>query len=233
MDENTTDRDMYSAGAAAAAGLRAGSARANKALTAAVVALMLLLGASTLSTLWLAREPRVQYQTVLVDRSTGEARMLTGIDGERTASEDDWVREGHAFRYVVLRERYMWQTVSDDARLVGLYSARDVGQAYSEWVRGPIAPTELYGREKTIDIEVETVDIMPNGLVARVRFTRTLRNAGDPIGEGKVTHHEATIGFRFMTGAVMHLGDRHENALGYQVVAYDVIDDRRNQGLSS
>lgn len=233
MTDTAPDPALFGPAIAAAAGLRAGSSRTVAALTVAVVVLLALLGVSVVTTASLMKGPREIHHVVLVDRVTGESRRLTAGDGVRTASEDRFVHEAWLARYVVLRERYLWETVQDDARLVGLWSAPDVEAEYDEWVRGPTAPVVQFKDKKRISVTIDSIEPDERGEVGRVRFTLRTRDVDEPISEAVVTRHSATIGYRFDADAVMYDDDRLANELGFQVTAYDVVGETSNRGLSA
>lgn len=155
--------------------------------------------------------------TLMVDRQTGYVQALRPLDGE-TLTADAALTRSFLVQYVIARESYDFDSLQEDYRKVGLWSADEARTQYLALMRAsnPLSPQASLPRRATVAVQVRSVSALsPN--TAMVRFS-TVRS--DPGGRAQVAQHwAAMLTFRY-SGAEMTAEDRLTNPLGFQVTRY-------------
>jgi type IV secretion system protein VirB8 len=155
--------------------------------------------------------------TLLVDRETGYVQALKPFEGEMVAADTALTRS-FLVQYVIARESFDIDSLAEDYRKVGLWSADEARERYIALMRpsNPLSPQASLPRRSTIDVQIRSVSAL-SANTAMVRFS-TVRT--DPGARPHVAQHwAAVITYRF-TNAEMSAADRLTNPLGFQVTRY-------------
>ncbi|WP_168076796.1 type IV secretion system protein [Caulobacter sp. SSI4214] len=195
------------------AALRASRRRAQ--IIAAAAAGVAALEAVALATL--APLKTVQPYTILVDRQTGYAETLRGVQ-TGTLSQDQALTQSFAMQYVMARETVDMSDLVDRYRKVTLWSS---GEARAQYKRSlersnPESPLKVYPASTVVSTIVKSVTpLSPTSAI--VRFDTVRRDAGASSGERRAW--SAVLTYRY-SGAPMRMADRAFNPLGFQVLTY-------------
>lgn len=184
-------------------------------LVAGVAALIALLEAAALYAL-IPLKRDVPY-TLLVDRQTGFVQALRPFDNQAITADAALTRS-FLVQYVTARESFDVDSLQDNYRKVGLWSAGEARDRYlaSVSATNPQSPLAALPRRATIDVTIRSVTSLSNE-TALVRFS-SVRT--DPGGRPQVAQNWASVvSFRF-SAAGMSDADRLTNPLGFQVTRY-------------
>lgn len=155
---------------------------------------------------------------MLVDRHTGYVQALDPLDKNRI-TPDSALTQSFLAQYVAARENFDIDTLQNNYKKVGLWSAENARAEYIAAMQAsnPQSPLSRYPRSTVIETQVKSVSTLGSN-VAMVRFeTRALgpdRIDGTPAGSWV-----AVIRYRY-SGEPMTLEDRLLNPLGFQVLRY-------------
>ena len=179
---------------------------------AAVIALLLAIALVILLPL-----KTVEPYTLLVDRETGYVEELAPLE-RQVIAPDAALTRSFLVQYVIARESFDIDNLSEDYRKVTLWSAGDARQAYMAGVQvsNPLSPLATYPRRTLVRVEVRSVSSLGADR-SLVRFS-TIRQ--DPGAQPMPPMHWAAIVFYRYTGAEMSAADRMLNPLGFQVNRY-------------
>jgi type IV secretion system protein VirB8 len=155
--------------------------------------------------------------TLLVDRSTGYVEALRPLEGQAVTADSALTRS-FLVQYVIARESYDIDSLQEDYRKVGLWSAGEARDQYLSQMRSnnPLSPLASLPRRATIDVQVRSVSSL-SANTAMVRFSTTRT---DPGGRPQVAQHWAAVLTFGYSGASMSAEDRLTNPLGFQVTRY-------------
>ncbi|WP_372371950.1 virB8 family protein [Xanthomonas axonopodis] len=154
---------------------------------------------------------------IRVDNATGVPDLVTAMS-EKDIGYDEAMDRYWLAQYVRARETYDWYTLQKDYDTVGLLSSANVAKAYGELFTGDGALDKTLGSQ--VRRTVEIVSVVPNGSgIGTVRFIKTERRADDT-GQGTVTRHIATIGYKYRNPSVLRESSRLTNPLAFQVTSY-------------
>lgn len=155
--------------------------------------------------------------TLLVDRQTGFVQPLRPLEAERLTADAALTRS-FLVQYVTARESFDLDSVQEDYRKVGLWSAGEARDRYIAAMNAGNAASPLASlpRRATIDVAIRSVSsLSPDTAMVRFSTTRT-----DPGGRPQAAQHWAAIvSYRF-SSADMTAEDRLTNPLGFQVTRY-------------
>ena len=155
--------------------------------------------------------------TLLVDLQTGYVQALHPFDGE-TVTADSALTRSFLVQYVIGREGYDVDSLQEDYRKVGLWSADQAREDYMALMRpsNPLSPQASLPRRSTVDVQVRSVSsLSPNTAMVRFSTVRT-----DPGARAQTAQHwAAVVSYRY-TNAEMSAEDRLTNPLGFQVIRY-------------
>jgi type IV secretion system protein VirB8 len=159
----------------------------------------------------------VEPYTLLVDRQTGYVQALKPLEPQRV-SDDAALTQSFLTQYVIAREGFDYDSVRDDYRKVGLWSAGEARQSYVTAMQASNvdSPLARYPRTTTIDVTIKSVTSLSKG-VALVRFLTERRAAGGPASDPR--NWVAVIHFGY-SSAALSVADRMINPLGFQVSRY-------------
>lgn len=155
--------------------------------------------------------------TLLVDRQTGYVEQLQPVEN-RTIDPDAALVRSFLVQYVIERESFDIDALSDSYRKVALWSAGDARTRYINGIQAtnPDSPLARLPRTAVVNVKILSVSSL-EGDTAMVRFTT---QRGDAAGSGAAPENwVAVIRYRF-SGAAMSAEDRMTNPLGFQVVRY-------------
>lgn len=155
--------------------------------------------------------------TLLVDRQTGYVEQLKAVEN-RTVDPDAALIRSFLVQYVIGRESFDIDSLSDSYRKVALWSAGDARMRYINEMQAtnPESPLARLPRLAVVDVKILSVSSL-EGDTAMVRFT-TQRSDGASAGQ-PLQNWVAVIRYKF-SGAAMSAEDRMTNPLGFQVVRY-------------
>lgn len=155
--------------------------------------------------------------TLMVDRETGYVQALRPLEGE-TLTADAALTRSFLVQYVIARESFDADSLAEDYRKVGLWSAGEAREQYLSAMRAnnPLSPVASLPRRATIDVEVRSVSSL-SANTAMVRFS-TVRT--DPGARPQVAQHWAAVVTFQYSRAEMTAEDRLTNPLGFQVTRY-------------
>jgi type IV secretion system protein VirB8 len=184
-------------------------------IVAGVAALIALLEAAALFLL-IPLKHDVPY-TLLVDRQTGFVQALKPFQNEAITADAALTRS-FLVQYVTARESFDADSLQENYRKVGLWSAGEARDRYiaSMSTTNPASPLASLPRRTTIDVTIRSVtSLSPTTALVRFSTTRT-----DPGGRPQVAQNWASVvTFRF-SAAGMSEQDRLTNPLGFQVTRY-------------
>jgi type IV secretion system protein VirB8 len=155
--------------------------------------------------------------TLLVDRETGYVQALKPFEGE-TLAADSAITRSFLVQYVIARESFDIDSLQEDYRKVGLWSAGEARERYIAAMRpsNPLSPQANLPRRSTIGVQIRSVSSL-SADTAMVRFS-TVRT--DPGARPQVAQNwAAVVTYRF-SNAEMSADDRLTNPLGFQVTRY-------------
>lgn len=155
--------------------------------------------------------------TILVDRTTGYAEVLRG-SGATSVEASVALTRAMLAQYVIARETYDIDTIADQYRKVGVWSAQG---ARSSWLArmaagNPDNPVNRYPRTTLIDTRIESVSAL-RPRTALVRFSTGRSDNGQPVGAR--SYWIALLGYQ-LSGEPLSLEQRLINPLGFQVTHY-------------
>jgi len=155
--------------------------------------------------------------TLLVDRQTGYVQALEPLEESRITGDAALTRS-FLVQYVIARESFDIDSLQEDYRKVGLWSADDARQRYMAQMQAsnPLSPLADLPRGATIDVEVRSVSSL-SANTALVRFS-TMQT--DPGAQPQLAQHWAAVLTYRYTEAEMSAADRLVNPLGFQVTRY-------------
>lgn len=155
--------------------------------------------------------------TLLVDRQTGYVQALDPFDGE-TITADAALTRSFLVQYVIARESFDVDSLAEDYRKVGLWSAEEAREQYIAQMRpsNPLSPQASLPRRTTVDVQIRSVSSL-SANTAMVRFS-TVRS--DPGARAQSAQHWAAVVTYRYSNAQMSAADRLTNPLGFQVTRY-------------
>lgn len=174
--------------------------------TAAVVAVAMLTPLKTV-------EPFV----VRVDKNTGQSDVVTLLD-QKTVTYNEAIDKYFLARYVNYREEYSNAEAYPNYEAVTAMSSQDIGRVYFNAINpsNKQAPVMVYGKQGEVDVKVNSVVFMGNG-VAQVRFQRQARMSGGAPWDA--SSWIATVTYEY-TDAPTVEKDRLVNPVGFRVNNY-------------
>lgn len=184
-------------------------------IVAGIAALVALLEAGALFLL-IPLKRDVPY-TLLVDRQTGFVQALRPFS-DQAITADAALTRSLVVQYVIARESFDIDSLQDNYRKVGLWSAGEARDRYlaSVSATSPQSPLATLPRRATIDVTIRSVSSLSNG-TSLVRFS-TVRT--DPGARPQVAQNWASVVSYQFSAAGMSDEDRLTNPLGFQVTRY-------------
>ena len=155
--------------------------------------------------------------TLLVDKQTGYVEQLKPVEN-RTIDPDAALIRSFLVQYVIERESFDIDSLSDSYRKVALWSAGDARTRYINGMQAtnPESPLATLPRTALVDTRILSVSSL-EGDTAMVRFTTQRRDGG---ASGSVAENWIAVIRYLFSGAAMTAEDRMTNPLGFQVVRY-------------
>ena len=155
--------------------------------------------------------------TLMVDRETGYVEALRPFEGE-TVTADSALTRSFLVQYVIARESFDIDSLREDYRKVGLWSADEAREQYLALMRpsNPLSPQASLPRRSTVDVQIRSVSAL-SANTAMIRFS-TVRT--DPGARPQVAQHWAAVVTYRYSNADMTAADRLTNPLGFQVTRY-------------
>lgn len=155
--------------------------------------------------------------TLLVDRQTGYVEALKPLE-QRTLTPDAALTRSFLVQYVIARESFDADSLQENYRKVGLWSAGEAKDRYvsSMQASNPASPLATLPKAARVDVRIRSVSsLRADQALVRFDTVRTDRGSSDQY----VENWAAVINFRF-SDAGMSADDRLTNPLGFQVVRY-------------
>lgn len=155
--------------------------------------------------------------TLLVDRQTGYVQALKPLEND-SLTADAALTRSFLVQYVIARESFDVDSLQENYRRVGLWSASEARERYVAGMSAsnPLSPIATMPRRATVDVQIRSVSSL-SANTAMVRFS-TVRT--DPGGRPELAQNwQAIISYRF-SDADMSAEDRLTNPLGFQVTRY-------------
>jgi type IV secretion system protein VirB8 len=159
----------------------------------------------------------VEPYVIRVDKSTGEAQIITAPKGPQPRTYDDAVNRYFIAQYVRLREGWLNDAARENAYTVTLMSDQAESGRYLSGVEAnnKNAPSNIYGDKGFVSIAIRTISFL-SPTVAQVRYTKVITlGQNTPVAQ----NWNAIMTFKYTT-APEHEKDRNINPLGFQVVNY-------------
>jgi type IV secretion system protein VirB8 len=155
--------------------------------------------------------------TLLVDKQTGFVEALKPLE-QQTLTPDAALTRSFLVQYVIAREGFDADTLKDNYRKVGLWSAGEARDSYTKLMQAsnPLSPLATLPPAATLDVRIRSVSSLAANR-ALVRFDTVRSDQGSSRKE--VDNWAAVITYRF-NDASMSAEDRYENPLGFQVTRY-------------
>lgn len=168
--------------------------------------------------------------TLLVDRTTGYTQTLEGLHPQ-TIIPQAALTQSLLAQYVIARESFDIDSLRDQYRQVGLWSAGDARRDYLGLIpaTNPLSPMNIYPRDALVSTSVSSVNTDSSGK-ARVRFITERRDTPTaPVTRSwwvvEIDHH--------FTREPMTADDRLVNPLGFAVTRYRRFQETAPQLPSS
>ena len=183
-----------------------------------IAAVSALLAALALTALMLLTPlKRVDLLPVVVDRATGEARVINEVR-QGAISQEESIRKADLAAYVIARESFDRKLMKHYYQAVRSRSSQVVLDPY-ERLLNPDTPQSLYQRYRdgVREIEVRSVVLLGENL-GQVRYAASLQRAG---AAPERQHFLASVGFDYVTEP-LELQQRLRNPLGFVVTTYRV-----------
>ena len=154
---------------------------------------------------------------VTVDRSTGYLEVTKGLS-QGNLTQDEAITEANLVKYVASRESYNPVILRENYDFVSLLST---GKALTEFRslwdgKNPNNPSIIYGRQKSIDIKIQSVSFITDN-TASIRFLREVHENN----QIKTSSWNAVIEFQY-SQKPLKMADRFSNPLGFQVLSYRI-----------
>lgn len=191
------------------------------AIGACVLAVLAVAALATLAPL-----KEVEAFVVRVDK-LGESDVVTLLD-ERTVTGSEALDKYWLGTYVNFREEYSESLAYGNFQATQLMSSQAVREEFFGQVNPeqPRSPTRIYGKEGTVEVEVDNVTFIADGH-AQVRFTRKARLPG---AQGpSVTQWIATVSYDYINPP-MDQKARLINPVGFRVKDYRLDQDTTEGG---
>jgi type IV secretion system protein VirB8 len=178
---------------------------------------------------------KIEPYMIMADGYTGETSVakLTGDFSFKSISTQEAVQKSNVTHYVVARESFDYLTTSTrDWDFVHLMSEGAVAQSYTELHHhtNPQAPSNIFGRDKALRVEVVSVSLRTRGTAekpifeAEVRFQRSLYDKRT--GQTRLLDNKrAAMEFVYNSNLAMTDAQRVDNPLGFRVTSYRVDND--------
>jgi len=184
-------------------------------IVAGVAALVAVLEAIALVAL-IPLKREVPY-TLMVDKETGFVQALRPFQNEAITADAALTRS-FLVQYVMARESFDSDSLQENYRKVGLWSAGEARDRYiaAMSASNPASPLASLPRRTTIDVTVRSVNSL-SSTTALVRFSTTQT---DPGGRPQVAQNWAAVVTFHFSAAGMSEQDRLTNPLGFQVTRY-------------
>ncbi|MEP5937334.1 MAG: VirB8/TrbF family protein [Erythrobacter sp.] len=159
----------------------------------------------------------VEPYTLLVDRQTGHVEALEPLD-QQTISADAALTRSFLVQYVIARESFDLDSVSQDYRKVGLWTVGAERQRYLAKMSSanPSSPTQTLPRNAVVRTQVKSV----SSLSEKSSLVRFETERSDLNGRAYQPQHWAAVVSYQYSGAAMSADDRLLNPLGFQVTRY-------------
>lgn len=159
----------------------------------------------------------VEPYTLLVDRTTGYAQLLKGMD-RQALTPDQALTQSLLAQYVIAREGFDITSVQFDYRKVGLWSAETARSDYQAMMpaSNPASPFQRYPRTTIVTTRIKSISPL-SANTAQVRFETERKDQGQVAGPRQAW--VSIVRFRFVD-APMAMEDRLINPLGFQVLRY-------------
>lgn len=160
---------------------------------------------------------------VPVDSETGMAVPNAAVEAV-TLTERPAIIQSEVYRYVLARETY--NQLDNDVRIRRVLAMSD-GNADASlrqlWTSGhPNYPPNNYGDDSTLDVQVDSVNLITNNR-AQVRFRKRLI-APQGVQTGSFT---ATLLYEFRPDEMRQIDEVWRNPFGFTVTEYAVVSDRQ------
>jgi len=157
---------------------------------------------------------------VRIDKSSGATDIITVLNNKeidaKEANDMHWLAV-----FVSAYESYEWYTINKDYETVGLMASAQVGKEYASLFEGETNFDETYGKKISVSIKLVSV-VARDDEIGTVRFIKTTKNLKNSNVPDIVSHHVATIGYRYLESSEMTLEDRLVNPYAFQVTSYSV-----------
>ena len=210
--------DAYYVEAGSWAQDREDALRASRRTAWIVAAVAIVLAAlEAIALVFLTPLKTVEPYTLLVDRETGYVQLLRPLESERI-TPDRALTQSFLVQYVIARESFDIDAISENYRKVALWSAESARADYvaSTQISNPSSPLASYPRSTIVETRVKSVSPLGQN-VAMVRFETRRRDSGGRSEPPRAW--VAVIRYRY-SGEPMRVEDRFINPLGFQVVRY-------------
>jgi type IV secretion system protein VirB8 len=158
-----------------------------------------------------------------VDKATGNAELVTAVDGKRTVEYQDLLDKHWAKAYVTARETYMYRLLQADYDTTLGLSTNEVGQAYAKQFDGEDALDKTLGAGTEIRVKILSITLAGDttGTKAVIRFQKTRSNLQSGVVD-PVQFYVATLAYEYKPSQHGREKDLIENPLGYRVTSYRV-----------
>jgi type IV secretion system protein VirB8 len=185
----------------------------------ALVALILLLGISLCSNLFLfPLKEKVPYLYAF-DHASGEVTQIGAL--EPTTLSGNWaVSRYFLIHYVINHESYDYDNINTPYQMVWAQSSDNVRKQYEEQVRSsnPNSPYRIYGKDNYITVRVIAINTLNENTVD-VKFEKILHDRATSTEQ--IVQKEAIIKWEFSSAETSQkMLDR--DPLGFKVMYYQV-----------
>jgi type IV secretion system protein VirB8 len=178
---------------------------------------------------------KIEPYMIMADAYTGNLSVakLEGDYAFKTLSTQEAIQKSNVTHYIVARESYDYVTTRErDWQLVHLMSEGTVSESYIALydANNPQAPANVYGRERSLRVEILSVQLRSRGTPekpiyeASVRFQRNILDKRT--GQTRLLDNKtATLEFVYNSNLALTDKQRVDNPLGFRVISYRVDSD--------
>ena len=168
---------------------------------------------------------------IVVDKFTGETRVVENIADAKEISYGDVLDKYWVKKFIHSYNSYNWLTIQSDYDAVEMMSSPEVLKRYEGIIRGEQSPIAVFGDQAHIQIEVSSVRFLPrsekDNMIAQVSFKRSIINSsGKESANYKPTNWEATLTFDYLMEGIDTEEEQEINPLNFRATSYreDIVN---------
>lgn len=161
----------------------------------------------------------VEPYLIEIDKRTGSATVVD-TESVRKFTASEVIKESFVVKYIKSRETYKQTSAEDDRNLIRVLSSKEIYTAYTSAKNLPAGDMTYSERGAFVDVNIRSITFT-SGKSAEVKITRNVISDGNIL---RKRYFKILIVFDFFDLDLV-LEDRYLNPLGFQVVAYQPMEE--------